>query len=508
MNLMRRLILIAAGKPSPDTSRPSVVVTSNAVQPVATGTFTATFTFSEVVTGFVLGDITVTGGAASSLNTSDNRIFTATITPTFLTDLTIQVLANVCQDIAGNLNTASNALAVVATYPIGSVHSDNFNSTSLAAYTQNGSTMSAATGDLVLNGGSGVFTNYLLLNTPNVVSGFGTNCLEKWVMQVLFTCPSGSPFGFGIGIRSNNGPEQFDNIIRLAFDAAQEAKQGTVYYYSAQNHSASPSQTVATIGATFTLVVGTDYIFEIERDKNVFTARLKSADGVTTHKTYTSFTYNQTSVNAIRAHNRGQFGVWNFQTSSLPIKQYTITSKALKNPAILTIEDSNGSLYAGANTSRTTEQVATALSRSFEEMWGINAELPDMTAIVPSALALAHPTYTKVYVNGGSNDRANGQNDATTRTRLATLVTTLTSGGLSLARIIIGTPGYRNGLDLSVVRANIITDYTATNPISDEHTATAGAGTNMNASYNIGDNIHYNTAGHTARVSVRQTALT
>lgn len=497
-----------SGSKTRDAVSPTVVVTSNAIQPVATPTtFTITVTFSEPVINFVVGDITISGAALSAFGTSNNIVFIATVTPTFTSDMSINVGAGVCTDLAGNPNLASNTLTVVASYSIGAVHSDNFNSTSLAAYTQNGATMTAATGDLVLSGGAGAFAQYLLLNTPNVVSAFGTHCLEKWKIQAVFTCPASGAFGFGVGIRSNNGPEQFDNIIRIAFDTAQEANMGTVYYYSSQNHAdPTGTQVVATIGSAV-MTTGTDYMFEVERNKEVITARLRSSDGSSLLKTYTAITYNQTTTNTRRVHNRGQFGIWNF-AGTITIKNDIISSNSLKNPAIITLEDSNGALYAGANTSRTTEQVATALGKSFEEMWGINAELPDMTAIVPSLLALANTTYTKWYINGGSNDRANGQSSATTRTRHNTLINTIRAGGINNTNIAIGTIGYRNGLDLTTERTNIIADYGGTNQISDEHTATAGIGTNMNATYNIGDNIHYNTAGHNARVSARQTVLT
>lgn len=493
-----------------DITNPTVIVSSNAAQPVATGTFTTTITFSEAVQNFVVGDITVSGASLSAFGTSNNIVFTATVTPTFTSDISISVGAGVCTDLSSNPNSASNVLAVIASYAIGAVHSDNFNSAALASYSQTGSTMSAATGDLVINTAAGTFANYLLLNTPSVVSSFGTHCLEKWIIQTLFTCPTGTPFGFGVGVRSNNGPEQFDNIVRLAFDAAQEAKQGTVYYYSAQNHTASPSQTVATMGATFTLITGTDYIFEVERNKNVITARLKSANGVTTHKTYTAFTYDQTSVNTIRAANRGQFGIWAFGGTNLPIKNIDITSGVIKNPALLYVTDSNGSLYAGANANRSIELVATSLSRSFEEMWGINAEIPDITAIIPSVLALAHPTYTVIAAEIGSNDKANGVADATRRTRYATMISTFNAGGFTSGanNLRLGIPVARNGIDIALLKSDMDTTYAAYTRW-DGYTATKNpATTDLAAANNGGDNIHLSTAGHAARATPMQTALT
>ncbi len=50
------------------------------------GAFTATFTFDEAVTDFVVGDITVGNGAASAFDDSAAPVYTATITRP-LTDL-------------------------------------------------------------------------------------------------------------------------------------------------------------------------------------------------------------------------------------------------------------------------------------------------------------------------------------------------------------------------------------------------------------------------------------
>lgn len=496
-----------SGNKTRDAVAPTVVVTSNAVQPVAVGTFTVTVTFSEPVINFVVGDITISGGALSAFGTSNNIVFTATVTPTYTSNLSINIGAGVCTDPAGNPNLASNTLTVVASFAIGAVHSDDFNSTSLGAYTQNGATMTAATGDLVLSGGAGAFAQYLLLNTPSTVSAFGTHCLEKWKVQAVFTCPATGAFGFGVGIRSNNGPEQFDNIIRIAFDTAQEASRGTVYYYSSQNHAdPTGSQVVATIGSQL-MTAGTDYMFEVERNKEVITARLRSADGSSLLKTYTAITYNQTTTNTRRVHNRGQFGIWNF-AGTITVKNYIITSNVLKNPAIMYLTDSNGSLYAGADTARSIELVATALGRSFEAMWGINAEIPDVTAIIPAALVLAHPTYTKMAVDISSNDKANGVSDATRRTRYATMISTLNTGSFNTANLFLGIPVARNGQDIALIKTDTDTTY-STYIRWDGYTATKDpVSTNLLAANNSGDNIHLSTAGHAARATVMQTALT
>ncbi|MEE2527409.1 Ig-like domain-containing protein, partial [Hyphobacterium sp. HN65] len=85
-----------------DGDAPSLAITGPA-GPVSAA-FTATFTFSEDVTGFELGDITVGNGAASNLSGSATT-YTATITPTADGQVTVDVPANSAQDAAGNDNT-------------------------------------------------------------------------------------------------------------------------------------------------------------------------------------------------------------------------------------------------------------------------------------------------------------------------------------------------------------------------------------------------------------------
>ena len=75
----------------------------------STGPFTATFTFSEAVTGFVVTDLTVTNGTASGFS-GTGTTYTATITPD--NDdvmVTLTVPAGAATDAAGDANTAATA---------------------------------------------------------------------------------------------------------------------------------------------------------------------------------------------------------------------------------------------------------------------------------------------------------------------------------------------------------------------------------------------------------------
>ncbi|WP_170172657.1 beta strand repeat-containing protein [Hymenobacter rigui] len=97
-----------------DKSRPTVAISSTAGtsgSTTATTPIPFTVTFSENVTGFVAGDVTVTNGSITGgtvTGTSPGTVYTFTVTPaTAGTATTVAVPANVAQDAAGNFNTAT-----------------------------------------------------------------------------------------------------------------------------------------------------------------------------------------------------------------------------------------------------------------------------------------------------------------------------------------------------------------------------------------------------------------
>jgi gliding motility-associated-like protein len=90
---------------TPDTP-PTVTITSPVANPT-NSTFTTTFTFSEDVTDFVIGDITLTNATASNFTTTSSSIYTALITPTADGIVTVDVAADVANDTASNGNTVA-----------------------------------------------------------------------------------------------------------------------------------------------------------------------------------------------------------------------------------------------------------------------------------------------------------------------------------------------------------------------------------------------------------------
>ncbi|HEY9260208.1 Ig-like domain-containing protein, partial [Chitinophaga sp.] len=95
-----------------NTDIPGATITSAATSPL-NQPFTATITFTEAVTGFVVGDLTVTNATLSAFQTTDNITYTVLVTPTADGTVTLQVPASVAVNVGGNNNTASNILSRV-----------------------------------------------------------------------------------------------------------------------------------------------------------------------------------------------------------------------------------------------------------------------------------------------------------------------------------------------------------------------------------------------------------
>jgi methionine-rich copper-binding protein CopC len=93
-----------------DTVTPTVTLTSTTS--VFSGLFTVTAAFSEAVTGFEVGDITVGNGSASNFDDTAAPVYTFDVTPTADGAVTVDVAGSVAIDAAGNNNTAATQLSV------------------------------------------------------------------------------------------------------------------------------------------------------------------------------------------------------------------------------------------------------------------------------------------------------------------------------------------------------------------------------------------------------------
>lgn len=90
----------------PDTTPPTVELSSSTSTLSGVTPFTVTATFNEYVTGFAEADVTVTnGGVVAGSLSGGAAVYTFLVEPTGNGDVTIIVRENVAQDLAGNPNT-------------------------------------------------------------------------------------------------------------------------------------------------------------------------------------------------------------------------------------------------------------------------------------------------------------------------------------------------------------------------------------------------------------------
>ena len=94
-------------------TRPTVTITNLPTRP-QNSAFSVTIRFSKLVTGFEVGDISLTGATATVSGSDDDSVYTATITPTRSGDISIQVRANAVRDSANRGNIASETYTVSA----------------------------------------------------------------------------------------------------------------------------------------------------------------------------------------------------------------------------------------------------------------------------------------------------------------------------------------------------------------------------------------------------------
>lgn len=94
-----------------DQDKPTVSVATPAIEPMSRF-FTATFTFSEDVTGFEVADIEVVNATVSELTAINASFYTAKITPVVNGQVRLLVPADKVTDEAGNGNQASSPFAL------------------------------------------------------------------------------------------------------------------------------------------------------------------------------------------------------------------------------------------------------------------------------------------------------------------------------------------------------------------------------------------------------------
>ena len=96
-----------------DTKSPTVVISSSETSPTNASPIPVTVEFNEAVTGFVLGDVSVSGGTVSNFGGTGDT-YTFDFIPTGDGTLTVDIGSNVAFDAAANGNTAASQFSIVS----------------------------------------------------------------------------------------------------------------------------------------------------------------------------------------------------------------------------------------------------------------------------------------------------------------------------------------------------------------------------------------------------------
>lgn len=107
------LLTVMSGGVS-DTTAPTCTIGASDADPTIVSPITITFTWSEDVTGFAAGDVTIGNGTGVTFSMVDASHYTYTVVPNAGATVTIDVAADVCQDAAANNNTAATQYTVAS----------------------------------------------------------------------------------------------------------------------------------------------------------------------------------------------------------------------------------------------------------------------------------------------------------------------------------------------------------------------------------------------------------
>ena len=225
-----------------DNTAPSVTISG--VPSASDAPFTATFTFSEAVTGFAAGDITLTNASASSFTVTSTMVFTALITPAVSGTVTVDVSANAAQDAAGNGNTAAAratstytgtaalpAITIAAgaspvTEGTSAVFTLSRTGSTTAALTVN-VTVSEAGGDMVAASNEGDRTVTFLTNSTTVTLSIATAsdsvAEANSVVTATVAADTGSPASYSVGAPASAMVTVRDNDSNITVPGAPTA---------------------------------------------------------------------------------------------------------------------------------------------------------------------------------------------------------------------------------------------------------------------------------------------
>jgi hypothetical protein len=350
-----------------------------------------------------------------------------------------------------------------------------------------GSGITRGTNKLDLTGNPTLFTSYVLYNNANNPHRY--TGLERWTQRVRLKVTStknSTSYGIGIGVRSDNGYAVKSTYVRWSWD---NSGAGKIYLY---NVEATTNQIVS--GTALVATASTYYWIEVKRDLNDIITTIYS-DGAynptapslpSGNQLYTVTQTFNTSTGSTVPHNVGRFAIHQFGGADNEVTHWYVFSTEKRNQDYLFIGDSNTRMHASSLANSWPALAATTAGVTYTVSWGWSDRTAEVLLKLPEIIAMRPKV---VFLSIGRNDIANSVSEATREANVDTIIATLEAAGI---KVQLG------GCIASNVQVATMQDHMNAKPNDhvDFYQATKGAGTGLNATYNSGDNIHINDAGH------------
>ncbi|WP_083937653.1 Ig-like domain-containing protein [Hymenobacter aerophilus] len=227
-------------------SGPTVIISSAASSPTSTSPIPVTVTFSESVTGFVAGDVTISNGVLAGFAGS-GPTYTFNVTPATAGTVTVNVAANAAQDQAGNGNTAAPQFSIQYAAPAAQDLTINGGMapapTNIPAGTYNtititGTGFAQLGGPVVVNGAFTVQNGGGLSTNSQVLTGSGSFTLASGGTLVI-NDPAGITASGSTGAVQVKGLRSFAADASYAYNGSQAQVTGSGLPAQVRNLSTS-----------------------------------------------------------------------------------------------------------------------------------------------------------------------------------------------------------------------------------------------------------------------------
>jgi len=369
--------------------------------------------------------------------------------------------------------------------PYGSLISESFSSLSDWTQTSPDTAFSVSGGDLLIDksvGGGYNFNDYM------AQTAYGGSCIENYTITVPFklTEISAGSTGFAVGVRSTaTWYSNLHNIVQFNTNSGAGGKK--IYFYMGGATTATTSS-----AAALTCAVNDECTLVLTMENNAANGYklTATATNITNPNSIShSYTFGESYPQTIGVPPTSYFSIYAL-VGTVTLHSFDVTTSMYKNANFNVIGNSiTRGLYSASYAARWGTTIFSGSSKINYAMGGpgdrtesILHRLPEIKAFNAKNLILAY----------GGNDLEGGVAIATVQSNYRNIYNQLVKNGRTIYHC---KPTPRDAYDFTTWNAWLDSNFTN---VIDTWTPLKGVGTDLGATYDSGDGIHPNAAGHTA----------